>query len=506
VDADGLQPDSWYYYRFSNGGHYSITGRTRTMPSAQRDTMRFAVASCQNYNGGTYYHAYNEMTKLNNLDAVIFLGDFMYEGSGSTSGTDVNVLPHHTCVSLQDYRQRYASYKLDSNLRKAQRMWPWYVVWDDHEVANNAWYGGAQAHDSTTQGDWFVRKAAAQKAYFEWQPIRNNPDSGNYHIYRKISFGPLGDLIMLDTRLEGRDEQVAVGDAAIDDTNRTILGATQRAWFLDQLSNSTAQWKIVGQQVMFAPLELPALPPIFAGGPVNTDQWDGYRADRNRVIEHVMSNDIQDVVVLSGDIHSSWGADVPIPGANYDPQTGAGSAFVDFVVPGITLTGANFPVGPNVISSADPHLKYIDLTLRGFGVLTVTGAEADYQWYHVSTVEQADYDLEIGERWMEMDGERFLRPFSDNTGIEPLAYSNAGWLKGIYPNPANDQLNVQFNYSGKEKAELSILDDTGKLITNENIEAGEKLHTLDVSGLAKGAYLLRLSNGLQFDAQIFVKQ
>lgn len=497
VDVTGLDADNWYYFRFSAGGNTSVVGRTRTMPSGPKDMLRLAVTSCSNLNGGQFYHSYENMSHQD-IDAVLHLGDYMYESSGGTSGSGIDILPNHETTLLDDYRARYASYRLDTNLQKAHQLWPWYTVWDDHESANDSWYGGAQNHDST-EGDWQVRKAQAQQAYFEWLPIRNNPTNNDYHIYRSFPLGSLGDLIMLDTRLEGRSEQVATSSNAIDDPNRTILGTTQKQWFKDQLTQSTGKWKIVGQQVMFAPLE------IFGGNIVNADQWDGYRADRTEVIEYVTNNNIDNVVVLTGDIHTSWANDVPIPGANYNPQTGDGSAFVEFVVSGITSGGANIPVTPSIIQTINTHMKYIDLDKRGYLLLTITPDKVDSKWMHVSGIDQPTYTPIEGEHWMVLDGENFLRPYED-VGIKPFAgYANTGWISKVFPNPTSGTLTVEINYTGNSPLHLGIYELKGQLLAEKLLSSTDKTAVFNISEFAAGKYFVKLSDGLRFDGKIIIK-
>lgn len=500
VDVTNLIADSWYYYRFKQGGNTSIVGRTRTMPTGMADELRFAVASCSNLNNGQFYHSYDHMSQQQELDAVLHLGDYIYEYNGGISGSGIDIKPDHEIVTLSDYRARYASYRLDSNLRKAHQQLPWYTVWDDHESANNSYTDGAENHTPGTEGNWQDRKTAAGKTYFEWMPIRNNPTSTDYSIYRSISLGSLGTIILLDTRLEERSEQVGTTSSEIDDPNRTILGAAQKQWFKDQLSSPNGKWKIVAQQVMFAPLE------IFGGAIVNADQWDGYRADRNEVIDHVMDNDINNVVILTGDIHTSWANDVPIPGANYDPQTGAGSAFVEFVVSGITSGVENIPVGTSIIQTLNPHMKYIDLSQRGYLVLTISDEKTSSEWMHVSGVDQPTYTPVEAEHWMVLDGERFLRPYSD-VGIKPYAsYAHSGWLSSVYPNPADDQLRVNFNYDGSKPLQVGIHEINGKLIMEKTVTKSTTSVEFDLSSLAAGSYFVKLTDGKRFDGKVIVKK
>ena len=208
VDVSGLKPGQTYYYYFSALGANSILGRTRTAPEGDINQLRFAVVSCSNYQDG-YFNAYERIAERNDIDAVIHLGDYIYEyetgGFGHSDEVNRGHLPTHEIISLMDYRIRYSYYKLDAQLRKAHQQVPFITIWDDHEFANNAWMGGAENHQGN-EGDWNVRKANAYKAYFEWMPVRTE-ESVPTKIYRKIRYGNLVDLILLDTRMEGREKQ-----------------------------------------------------------------------------------------------------------------------------------------------------------------------------------------------------------------------------------------------------------------------------------------------------------
>ncbi|HEY0261506.1 MAG TPA: alkaline phosphatase D family protein, partial [Chitinophagales bacterium] len=261
VDATNLQPNSWYFYRFKGHGRYSVMGRTKTAPTSGVDNLRFAVMSCAQMPNG-FFHSYRDVVNRNDVDAVLFLGDYYYEYNSNSSvpgDTTRNSYPALQPITVADYRLRNSQYKLDEDLRECHRQFPWVMVWDDHEVANDGWMDGAQNHDSTTQGNFDLRKMASHKAYFEWMPIRDVVPNDDSLIHRTLHYGNLADVIMLDTRYEGRDKQVPgylvnVKDSTLNDTTRTIMGATQRAWFLDQLNTSSATWKIIGNQVMIAPL------------------------------------------------------------------------------------------------------------------------------------------------------------------------------------------------------------------------------------------------------------
>lgn len=511
VDVTGLQPDTWYYFQFTHEGRVSLTGRTKTLPVGSTDRVRLAVASCARYGGGDYYNSYADIADRNDIQAVVHLGDYIYEGSGTVSGRGIQVLPQHETVTLEDYRQRYSTYRLDPDLRRAHQRYPFYTVWDDHETANDSWVNGAEGHDENTQGLWADRKAAGQQAYFEWLPIRPKAP-GSYSIYRSFSIGDLVDLIMIDSRLEGRDEHADPGNTAQQkDTSRTLLGKPQMEWLKNELSQSQAKWKVIGNQVMFAPLQ-------FLGFS-SYDQWDGYQADRNRIISHVVDSNINNVVVITGDIHTSWANDVLQEGVSYNPNTGAGSAFVEFITPSI-LTGS--PFNDNALATAiklaNNHIKYVDLFQIGYFILDLDSGRAQSDWYHVSTVKDASFTVSQSASWQVKNQERYLREspgtapaFLNTAPMPPLSVDNppvginpvetsAFAVQAIYPNPASDKVIIEYYADEAATVQVKIFDMVGKeriLSLTEKSGIGQHKIELDVSNLNPGYYLLHLYKGGQ---------
>lgn len=395
VDAGGLTAGTTYWYRFRSLGRTSAVGRTRTAPSGPTERVRFAVASCSKYTSG-YFAGYRHLAEKD-VDVVLHLGDYIYE-----SGTDGEVpgrdhQPPHDPLTRDEYRLRYGQYRLDPDLQEAHRRHPFIVVWDDHETANNAWQKGAGGHDVLTQGTWADRRAAGTAAFHEWLPIREQVDG---RIWRRFALGDLVDLMMLDTRLWGRDEQKKE-EADIHDPARTLLGDDQETWLEDQIAGSTAAWRVLGQQVMMAPL-------LAAGTVVNNDQWDGYPGARNRLYATIDDLAVDNLVVLAGDIHSSWASELPRTEAEYDPETGAGAIAVEFVTPGITSL---FPLNEGLVDLAlsfNPHVKYGNVTSRGYLVLDVTAARVEATWYHLPSVATADVPEVTGPTYRTDHGSRRL--------------------------------------------------------------------------------------------------
>lgn len=500
VDATGLQPDTWYYYIFKHEGQNSLIGRTRTLPDGNTERIRLAVASCSNYTSGDYFNAYLSIARRNDIHAVIHLGDYIYEyPGGGLSGEGIPILPNTETTTLDKYRARYSTYRLDPSLRRLHQQYPFYTVWDDHETANNSWSGGAENHTQGSEGDWQVRKQAGQQANFEWLPRREKAQ-GDFSIYQTFNFGNLADLIMLDTRLEGRDEQ-ASSAGGYQDTNRTILGTTQRTWLLDELSNSQAKWKIIGQQVMFAPL----IQTTFTN-----DMWDGYEGDRNRIINHVMNNSIDNVVVLTGDIHSSWANDVPQEGVNYNASTGAGSAFVEFICSSITSGSGGFNLNAQTVQLLAPHVKYLNLTNRGYLVLDIDSNRAQSDWTYVSNIDNAVFTESTPVSWYVNQGERHVReasapatgyanaaPFAplnrDTTNVSVGEISNTLNVT-VYPNPFGSAIFIRVNNLHEKNLEVRVYNVLGKLVKETTVPSMPTI-SMDLSDLKQGAYLLTVAAG-----------
>jgi alkaline phosphatase D len=285
VDVQGLKPNKRYFYRFLAGSAESPIGRTKTLPLTVVSQVRLAVISCSNYPAG-YFNVYRELSLTDNLDAIIHLGDYIYEyGRTEDDGTPAyasedaeslgrQVEPENELLTLTDYRKRYAQYRSDHDLQAAHARHPFIVVWDDHEIANDAYTNGAENHDESSEGSFEIRKQAAIQAYFEWLPLRPlRPDSEG-RIYRQFEFGSLVNLMMLDTRIIGRDIQLSYSDYIdhttgdfdavsfaqdVSSSERSLLGASQLSWVTDRMNFSTATWQVLGQQVLMMRMLLPAV-------------------------------------------------------------------------------------------------------------------------------------------------------------------------------------------------------------------------------------------------------
>jgi alkaline phosphatase D len=428
LDPQGLQAGTTYYYRFKALGHHSPIGRTKTLPVDHVERLRIAFTSCANYPYG-YFNVYGMIAQRHDLDVVLHLGDYIYEYANGTYGDgtpyDRIPQPNKEIVTLDDYRQRFAQYRRDPDLQEAHRQHPFITVWDDHEVANDAWSGGAENHNPELgEGDWLDRRHAAVQAYYEWIPIRQVDANDPLRSYRRFRFGNLLDLIMLDTRLYGRDQQAANDqDPAIDDPARSLLGTAQEAWFLQQLSQSQAdatRWRVVGQQVMFGQL-------LVGGDIFNVDQWDGYRASRQRVLQHLREGGIDNTVILTGDIHSSWAMDIaedPYDARDYAAETGQGSLAVEFVTPAVTSPALEDPVQAAVTATyveyGNPHMKFVELFKRGYVLLDIDHRRTQAEWYHAATItEPGNYVESLAAMFQTLDTSNHLIPADAPTTPHP---------------------------------------------------------------------------------------
>jgi len=436
VDAAGLTPGTSYCYRFMAHGVTSPVGCTRTLPTGAVSEFKMAVASCSNYPQG-FFHAYRDIAE-SELDAVLHLGDYLYEypvgeyvNSVAEERLGRKVEPEHEILVLEDYRMRHGLYRTDPDLLAAHAAHPWITVWDDHEMMNDTWCAGAENHDQS-EGDFFKRIQAARQAYHEWMPIRTGPDGDQGEIYRAFQIGDLADLIMLDTRLTGRDQQLNYGrdiepagglEAFIKDhlnaPARQLLGAAQEQWLEGALQESKARgatWQVLGQQVLMGKLNIPVIPPEelaklelseYArprveqtqqlapyGLPSNLDAWDGYPAARERLFA-MLGAHANNPVSLAGDTHNGWAF-------NLTNQKGE-AVGVEWGTPGVSSPGLEnyVPLPPDemqaLLKGASPELVACDTSQRGWTHVTLTPEAATAQWRFVSSVTEPTYQTSAGE-------------------------------------------------------------------------------------------------------------
>lgn len=381
VLAEGLAPATTYWYRFSVGTERSPVGRTRTLPhpDAEPDRLALAVASCQKFSSG-WYPAWRHVAEAD-IDGVVFLGDYIYESAGKVNPLwDVRDDPSERATDLETYRAKYRLYRSDRDLRAAHAAHGFAPVWDDHEFHDN--------YDRISLTEDPDRATAAYRAWFEYQPVW--PIDGT-RIHRTLRFGRLAELSLLDTRQyrdllpEGDMLQLTTEPPAsmVHAEDRSLLGHDQRQWLLDRLGGAEGDgvtWKILGQQVMFAPLRLLDLDePAFGDGPrhrglyLNLDQWDGYTAERDLLTEFLATQQISGAAILTGDIHSFWQASV-----HRDMEDPASPAVAqEYVCGSVSSTALGWypelaDAAAEITRGTSPSFRWVDWRRRGYGYLEAT--------------------------------------------------------------------------------------------------------------------------------------
>ena len=422
VEVQGLQSDRWYHYRFMVGDAVSATGRTRTFPApgAKAARLRLAYASCQRWEHG-YYSAYRHMRE-ENLDAVMFLGDYIYEYPGAPKAVRMpNMTPSlGFVITLDDYRARYALHKSDPALQAMHAACPWLMSWDDHEVQND--YAGVQGGNGSiadvfsNPADFARRRAAAYQAYYENMPIRastlmramagllQHDNATEMRIYQRVDFGRLASLYLLDTR-QYKDPQVCtkggglgasmvnpVSCAAWADPKRTMLGAQQEAWLgaeFAQAGTRANTWNVVGQSTLFGQRDN-------KGGPEQVffnDGWDGYSAARTRITDTLQKSSVRNAVFLGGDVHENWVGHVK---ADYAPTAaGRASATVGVEFCGTSITSRSQGNKHTAQRLAEnPHFVFADAEKRGYGVAEFTPGQLTTTLRVVDDVTRVDAKVE----------------------------------------------------------------------------------------------------------------
>jgi alkaline phosphatase D len=376
VEVEGLEPHREYWYRFHAGAATSPVGRTRTLPRSKDDVdrLRFAFASCQHYETG-FFTAYRHMA-AEDLDLVFHLGDYIYE----YAGMDNRVRKHRggKIMTLEDYRSRYAQYKLDPDLQAAHAAFPWIVTPDDHEVENN--YANDVSENNDPRDAFLARRAAAYQAYYEHMPLRRRsiPSGPNIQLYRQFGYGKLASFFVLDTRQYRTDQPCGDGQKpqcpGVSDPKATLLGSAQEKWLFDAMSRSKGRWNVLPQQVMVAKVD--QMP-----GPeerYSMDQWSAYDAGRTRLLEFLASRRGANPVVLTGDIHSNWVNDLKVNFRDAD----APAVATEFVGTSITSGGDGTDQAPRMkdVLAENPFVRFQN-SQRGYVSCSVTAGawHADYQ-------------------------------------------------------------------------------------------------------------------------------
>jgi len=465
VDVPGLAANTKYYYRFRNERTKaeSVVGETRTLPTgSQASSVKLAVVSCANFQAGLF-NVYGAVA-ASDADAVVHLGDYIYEygaggygSTGSTASLNRAHLPATEILSLSDYRTRYRQYRSDKQLQRAHQLKPFICVWDDHEYANDAYTTGAENHQPATEGNFEDRKRAANQAWFEYLPARTTDKT---KIYRRFEFGNLINLLMLDTRIVGRDKQLSLSDyfsstgvfntaafgAAWQNPSRSMLGTDQRAWLASALGGSSARWQVLGSQVLMGKMYIPAeLLPIIAQLvtapsatllaqystvatqlstikarilandptvtaaerarvstvlPYNLDAWDGYPAERENLYAAAGNKSL---ISLAGDTHNAWHSDLTTAtgrraGAEFACSSVSSPGF-EALLAGNSAAIAGFEQSNQLLID---DLQYLDASKRGYILATFTASNATAEYRYVASLETENSTTTTGKTVVEV--------------------------------------------------------------------------------------------------------
>lgn len=473
IDVHNLEAGSRYYYRFSSNGTISPVGIMKTLPTGTVESVKMAVFSCANYPNG-YFNAYMEASKLVDLDVTLHLGDYIYEygmyvnddfsakvpayatSNAIAIGRELPSDNNTECLTLADYRKRYALYHTDAGLQALHQACPMIAVWDDHEIVNDSYKSGAENHDAS-EGSYEARVNAALQAYFEWIPIR--PINNMKEIYRTFNFGDLLSLNMLETRILARDKQLSYSDyfaadgtflqsnfiADVTNSTRTMMGTTQLGWLQGEFATSTATWQVIGQQVVMGRMNLPAeiltkmaqldyvdgeaklvllgeintalaecatiKARVLQGDstvtdeerarvnttlPYNLDAWDGYYVNRETILGTAKAYG-KNLVVLSGDTHNSW--------ANELRDNGGTNVGVEFATTSVSSPGMEAYLNLTSTQQAMQlegaltllldDLKYVNLNNRGFMEVIYTKNNVTCNWYYVANYDSPNYTMDV---------------------------------------------------------------------------------------------------------------
>ncbi|MFT4980788.1 MAG: alkaline phosphatase D [Bacteroidia bacterium] len=484
VEVSGLQPNTYYYYRFtdSQSGNISQVGRTKTAPIGSVDEMTLAVASCSSIYSG-YFNAYRNIANNDEVDLMIHLGDYIYNFVDNDEQVRIPEPYPADPDNLQEWRDRHAYYLLDPDLRLARQMHPWVVIWDNHDFGDGT-EGGVEA-------------------FWEYVPRRD------YHndiqkIHRSYSYGNLIDLIMIDIEKYRNVDEIIPGEPS-------VLSNEQRSWFLNELSVSDAKWRIIGNQKMFSGWYSIGVPPGIGiptdGDVFDAGSWDGFMVERDTILTHIIDNEIENVMVISGDVHMSFCMDIaldPLDAQVYAGDTGEGAIGVEFTPTSVSRgnfdeAGVSQAIAESLATASgniNPHHQFTNFIDHGYGLLHINQDTIRAEIRYCDKLQITDEET-IGVEMLMLDGENHWHRSSSVNSVAELNSTNP---ISLFPNPTNETLNVLFNQHSKYDYTIAVLDAQGRVVLSAK-SIGQKEIVLGVSSLIPGAYVVQASN----DEKLFKK-
>lgn len=477
VNVTGLQPATTYWYRFRvQDSLLSPTGRTRTAPDGPTDEVTFAVGSCSSVYSG-FFNAYRSIGNRNDLDLVVHLGDYIYDFVDEDEEVRVPDPYPTNPQGLEGWRERHKYYLLDPDLRWARQRHPFTVIWDNHDVEAD--------NDS-------LNPRPSVQAFQEYVPMRLPDTTQPEIIYRRLQYGNLVDLLMLDILLY-RDAQ------SVPEPDRSMLGAQQRSWLEQELLNSQATWRVVGSQNLFAGWTLPNVVGL-GGDALDDSNWDGYPAERRALMQYLADNAIGNNIVLSGDAHISFAMDLaidPNDEALYNPTTGEGAVGVEFLPTSFSRGNLDEALGSDFLADivagasqlANPHHRYSEFISHGYGTLTITPDSAVARFHYLPILEQSVQE-EIGQELVVLNGDNHWRRQGSVNRSERLITDNE--LRA-YPNPTTGKLRLEGAALNnlQELPELDVLDMNGRKIARLPAQFSGNAIQTNLGGRSSGLYILR---------------
>lgn len=500
VDVTNLLPVTTYYYRFkSSSGQYSVTGRTRTAPVGNVYQSRMAVMSCSSIYSG-FFNAYKRIAEREDLDLIVHVGDYIYDFVDEDEEVRVPMPYPFDPITLDQWRDRHRYYLLDPDLREARRMHPWIALWDNHDID---WADGEEA--------------APVQAFLEYLPIRLPNPSDSNRIYRKISYGDLIDIFVTDVLMyKGLDN--------IEGTNNpSMIGNAQYQWLTNELSNSSAKWKILPMQNLMAGWSVQNVPSfvgIGSNGVLDPSNWDGYDADRDRVLNYIKTNNIDNVVVLSGDSHVTIVADLSTDPQNtsvYNRNTGEGSIAVEFLPTSISRgnfdeMGFGWALGivTPVMANENPNHVRANYVDHGYGLLDVKSDSCVAEIWYCDKMTMNNIETFAGG-YVVKDKQNHWNRNATSTPTAPkdwqnLYVQNANFEKfELYPNPVGKTLVIKGQNICQSK-NFEIINSLGRVVAKVQPNCLDNKVEMAIPNLPKGTYLIKFELEGRVSTGKFVKE
>ncbi len=524
IDADGLQPGQAYYYRFqSPEGIYSLIGRTKTAPNSSVSNLRFAVVSCSSIFSG-YFNAYKRIAERADLDAVIHVGDYIYDGVDMDEPIRVrDIDTTRDITTIDDFRSIHNYYHLDPDFRSVIQQHPFLIMWDNHDVR---WSKG----DSLSMAKY----AGAIQAFYEWTPVREPADRKK--MYRALNYGGLADIILSDVthfRVKPFSPPASNGS---NNPNRKLWGDEQYLWLTDKLKSSTAKWKIVGTQKQFGQWNLIGLPigttqgigfvSLLSEGDVNE-----YNADRVRFLKFLRDNKIDNTIMISGDLHFSFAMDLsenPLNPLYYNQQTGEKAVAVEFQPTSVTRVNLDEKT-KNILPTAfvnwltqlsvqiNPHHRYADLVQHGYGILDLRSDKATGEFWYCNKLipdvtQKMDAAFQVFDTVNHWNRTKLTTPTIPLLIGAPLApfellqtalinHQQLNALVDIFPNPVKDITTLKIVTEENKQISVKLVDiasgKTIKEVFSGNILNAKFLH-IDVSDIPAQTALIYITSGDEY--------